>query len=174
MNRRQFLQTASLATGALFLPFSIVAATPKPKISWKDFDWMPFPSCLAFRVEAKNGKHFLTSIPYVCKTWKTKIFSFVGEPDLTREKCQIPFRYIVPNTIASMSKIVMETREVHVNETLLLEAQKMGITHLYMFVRNEFQLWHPTENRFFNCYYVRGARLPDWKTNRGKLQVVNV
>jgi hypothetical protein len=62
---------------------------------------------------------------------------------------------------------------VYTNETLLLAAKNMGLTHLYMFVKGPYTI-HPLTYKKRYSYYVRGAKLPDWKTNRGKLQVVNV
>lgn len=166
MNRRQFLQTTATATGALFLPFSVLAATPKPKISWEDFDWMGMPSQLAFRIEIRNGKHHLASIPYLCRTWKTKLCYSEKNPDLTAETFVIDKNKNLPK-VWHQEEGRFQT--IYTNEILLLEAKNMGITHIYQFLRGTWIINPVTYQRDYT-YYVRGARLPEWKTNRGKLQ----
>jgi hypothetical protein len=168
MNRRSFIQTTSLAAGALFLPFSIAAAKPKPKISWEDFDWLPLPVSLAFRLEHHGGGiHKLNSIPVIVKTWNTKLTS-TEDVDLTTETKIINRRW---NPYGR--KVINMKDTVYTNETLLLAAKKWGFTHLYMFFKGPYTI-HPITYQKRYSYYVRGAILPDWKTDHGKLQIINV
>ena len=168
MNRRQFIQAAALATGALFFPFSIVAS--KPKISWEDFDWMRLPAELAFRKEMKDGVEQVNSIPYLCKAQKLSI-PYDGT-DLTQENFQKDWDAGLPE-FWQTDNSCLRYSTIYTNETLLLEAQKIGYTHIYMFVLSD-PFVNPETWVSDRRYMVRGARLPDWKTDHGKLQIVKV
>lgn len=177
MNRRDFLKSSVIAGAlTLFIPAIIAAAPPTPilpPISWKDFDWMKFPCELAFRLEVKDGKNQLVSTPYFCKTQKTKLVCVDGEPDLTLEKETVSYRYCIQREDEKPFGLRKEEMEVQTNPILLHEAKKLGFTHIYMFVKSP-PVFHPETFQPFCGYLIRGAKMPDWKTNKGKLQIVNV
>lgn len=177
MNRRDFLKTSVIAGAATLFTPAIVSAQPPapalPPISWKEFDWMKFPSELAFRVEVKDGKHQLVSTPYFCKTQKTKLVFFEGNPDLTAEKETVLYRHCIQHGDEKPFRVRKEEMVVHTNPVLLHEAKKLGFTHIYMFVSGPYIINPVTYEKQYS-YFIRGAKMPDWKTDHGKLQIVNV
>lgn len=176
MNRRDFFKTSAVATATLCATSVLgITAAAKPKISWKDFDWMPYPAALAFRIEVKNGRETIVSTPYVCKTLKTKLVVSAAEAereDWTQETLLVDRNIGLPKAWHQEDKDRCQT--VYTNETLLLEAKQLGFTHLYMFLRfgpiYDLETCKPS----WYGYGIRGAKLPEWKTQNGKLQVVNV
>jgi len=173
MNRRNFLKTSALTSGTIIAFPQIFIAAPKPKISWEDFDWMTHPSQLAFRYEVKNGITSLNSISYTCKCQKTKLSFSENEPDLTKETKSITRQVTFPCGFEENPYTINLSYTVYTNETLLLEAQKMGFTHLHMFATGPYTINPVTLKKQFS-YLIYGAKLPDWKTNQGKLQTVNL
>ena len=169
MNRRNFLKTISVGVGAtaVFTLVPSVITSPAPKISWEDFDWMPFPSCWFFKIEPHKGNYKFPSVIVTAKICKTKILYYENGPDLTRER-----RIIQGTDFTRSGYKVNMPKTIYTNEILLLEAKRLGFTHIYMF-HSPLTMIEP-DRASRRGYYISGASFPGWTTDHGKIQVVNV
>lgn len=165
MNRRNFLNTVALGIGGVISLTVVSIGNTIPL--YNEFDWLPYPCGLLFRMENHNDKHSIQSLPITVKTYKTKIISDI-DVDYTKET--ITKR--ISNNITGTEK--MRSQLFYTNEILLKYAKEQGFTHLYGFFRNEIPSLDPVTDKPYMCYYVRGLKMPDWKTINGKLQIVNV
>lgn len=163
MNRRNFLNTVALGVGGLIsLPIlSIGKSIPL----YNEFDWLPYPCGLLFRIENHNGNHSFQSIPVTAKTYRTKIVSDI-DIDYTKEIINKEVPFDILGTKETRSQLF------YTNEILLKCAKEEGFTHLYCFGRANFL--NPKTYKPFTGYFIRGVKMPDWKTINGKLQVVSV
>lgn len=165
MNRRNFIETVGLGIGGLIaLPMSSIG---NPIPLYKEFDWLPTPSSLLFRIENHNGNHSVVSKPIVARTYKTKIISDI-DVDYTKETITKKVLYNF------LGREITYSQLVYTNENLLKYVKKQGFTHIYAFCRFEYPVINPVTNKPYMCYFIRGLRMPDWKTQNGKLQIVNV
>jgi hypothetical protein len=164
MNRRNFIKTVGVGIGGLTsLPtLSVEKSIPL----YKEFDWLSTPSGLLYRIENHNGKKFINDIPFCVKTQRIKLVSDVNV-DYTKE--------IIVDGKGSYDIFKAKEERLQIyytNEFLLRCAKEQGYTHLYEFCRVVFYDVVTLESH--SAYFVRGVKLPDWKTVDGKLQVVNV
>lgn len=174
MNKRDFIKNIGL--GVIAAPLlSPAASLFKNEVEldtssiplYKEFDWLSFPSGLLFRTENHNGVHYMNSIPFSVGTYRTKIISDV-EVDYTKEAITKEVIYDICGRKTKYSQLV------YINEKLLEYAKEQGFTHLYTFHRLECPTIDPVTDKPFVCYFLRGLKMPDWKTVNGKLQIVDV
>lgn len=165
MNRRNFLNTITIGTASIIsLPMlSIGKSIPL----YNEFDWLTYPSGVLFRIEESDKKYSMARIVVYVKTHKTEIFSDINT-DYTKEVINEQVSYDILGTKLTRSQVY------YTNKILLKYAKKQGFTHLYGFFRNECPIVNPVTNKPYFCYYIRGLKMPDWKTVNGKLQIVNV
>lgn len=150
MNRRDFLKTTSMGIVATALTPTIAIASNEIPL-YKQFDYINKPVSAVFRInQYPCGKKFeLVSVKVVARACRLKIVTDANI-DLTQDKID----------------------NYYTNELLLKEIKQNDFTHIYEIVVNN--IIDPITYKRLNWYYVRGVKMPEYKTINGKLQVVKV
>ena len=151
MNRRDFLKTTSIGIAATALTPTLTIASSEIPL-YKQFDYIDKPLSPVFRInQYPCGKKLeLVSVKVVAQTCRLKIVTDENI-NLTHDKIN----------------------NYYTNELLLNEIKVNNFTHIYEIVVNNSIIDSITYKRL-NWYYVRGVKMPEWKTINGKLQVVKV
>lgn len=165
MNRRNFIETLGLGIGGLIVLPMLSIGNPVPL--YKEFDWLPFPANLLYRIENHNGIHSLGVKSIAARTYKAKIISDI-DVDYTKETIT---KKIIDEYLG---RDIVYPQLVYTNEILLKYAKEQRFTHIYTFFRFEHPVINPVTDKPYMCYYIRGLKMPDWKTQNGELQIVNV
>lgn len=167
MNRRDFFKTSALGIAvAAITPTLSLAADEVPM--YKQFDYFDSPTATLWRVNNYRGNLSVVTTTAIAKTWKLKLKSDIivdHTEETIRESRMMEYGHGI--------KPFKYTRSYNTNELLLNEAKALDITHIYCFFRGP-ALCDPVTGKLFVSYFVRGARMPEWKLINNKLQVVKV
>jgi hypothetical protein len=165
MNRRDFFKSTGLSlAGIPFLKWSALADNFKSDSPLYDqFDWVNTPVGLTFRIENER----IVSLPFVCKTIRLKIVTH-KDNDLSKQY----FSQCRSGNVGFYTCYIknFHIQKIWTNKHLLKECLKLKLTHIYTIMQSP-PLCLGSDQV---SYYVRGAKLPGWKTENGKLKVVNL
>ena len=167
MNRRDFFKTSALGVAvAAITPTLSLAADEVPM--YKQFDYFDSPTATLWRVNNYRGNLSVVTTTAIAKSWKLKLKSDIivdHTEETIRESRMMEYGHGI--------KPFKCTRSYYTNELLLKEAKALDITHIYCFFRSP-PIFDLISGKVFVSYFVRGARMPEWKMVNGKLQVVDV
>jgi hypothetical protein len=168
MNRRNFLKTTALGIGASVLTPSVTFCASEVS-PYKQFDWIPLPSSMLFRIETYQGRRSCVRMPVIAKSTLLKIITHCNVDDLTKQTLteEVACNHIIDH----LGNHTTNTRRTYyTNKLLLAEAKKEGLTHIY-----NFQSYLDKQgDSEFRWYIVRGVKKPGYKTLNNMLKTVEV